>query len=305
MNRTSTTSLTPLWKRTVAFAAFCAGVTLASLPVLHALVEHSRKDETASHLILIPFVSVVLVYLRKEAIFASVRVHPKAGLAASLGVAFLLFATYRPLFDLRESLSLAVASVVVVWAAGFMAFFGRQACRAALFPLLFLAFMIPLPEPVLALAVAALKRGSTELVGILFSLTGTPFHREGFVFALPNFVIEVADACSGIRSSIALMLTSLLAGYLYLNTAWRRTALLLAVVPLVILKNGIRIVTLTLLALHVDRQFLVGRLHNDGGVVFFLVSVALLTLVLAFLRRSEVHRTATQSSPLRAAPRLG
>src|SRR5688500_549347 len=66
-------SVMATWKRTVAYAAFCAGVALAGLPVLRALVEHSSNDETASHLILIPFVSVVLVYLRKEAIFSSVR----------------------------------------------------------------------------------------------------------------------------------------------------------------------------------------------------------------------------------------
>ena len=290
--------------RTAVYAAFCAGVALASLPVLRALVEHSRNDETASHLILVPFVSVVLIYLRKEAIFSSVGFDAKAALVASLGVGGLLLATYRPMFDLRESLSLAVASVVMVLAAGFMAAFGRQAFLAALFPILFFAFMIPIPAPVLALAVDALKRGSTELVTILFRVTGTPFHREGFVFALPNLVIEVADACSGIRSSIALVLTSLLAGYMYLNTARRRTALLLAVIPLVILKNGVRIVALTLLAIHVDREFLVGRLHNDGGIIFFLVSLALLALVLAWLRRSEAARPVPLATA-HSAPRLG
>jgi exosortase len=290
--------------RTGVYAAFCAGVGLASLPVLRALVEHSRNDETASHLILIPFVSVVLVYLRKEAIFSSVRFDTKAGLVASLGVVGLVLATYRPMSDLRESLSLAVASVVMVLAAGFLAVFGRQAFLAALFPILFLAFMIPIPAPVLALAIDALKRGSTEMVAILFSVTATPFHREGFVFSLPNLVIEVADACSGIRSSIALVLTSLLAGYMYLHTAWRRTALLFAVIPLVIVKNGVRIVALTLLAIHVDREFLVGRLHNDGGIIFFLVSVGLLTLVLTLLRRSEAVGILPLTSA-RPSPRLG
>ena len=78
--------------------------------------------------------------------------------------------------------------------------------------------MIPIPEFVLDGAVLFLKNASAETVSALFTLAGTPHYREGFVFALPNVVIEVADACSGIRSSIGLLLASLLAGHLFLRT---------------------------------------------------------------------------------------
>jgi exosortase len=126
---------------------------------------------------------------------------------------------------------------------------------------------------------------------VLFRATATPFHRDGFVFDLPNLVIEVADACSGLRSSIALTLTSLLGGYTFLQSSIARSALLLAVLPVTIVKNAIRIVTLWLLAIHVDPTFVTGRLHHNRGVAFFLMALALLAPWLVFLRRLETSRS--------------
>jgi exosortase len=156
-----------------------------------------------------------------------------------------------------------------------------------LFPLGFLVFMIPIPAVVLEATTQVLKRGSTEVVAALFALTGTPNLRRGFVFSLPTVVIRVADECSGIRSSIALLLMALLMGHTSLTSGWSKTCLALATLPITILKNGIRIVTLTLLAVHVNPGFLTGRLHNQGGIVFFLIGVAALVPLAALLARLE------------------
>jgi len=100
-------------------------------------------------------------------------------------------------------------------------------------------------------------------------------------------VIEIADECSGIRSSIALVLTGLLAGHTFLREHWTKALLLIAVLPVTLLKNGIRIVTLTLLALHVDSGFLTGQLHHEGGIVFFVISLAMVAPLVPILRRAE------------------
>jgi exosortase/archaeosortase family protein len=110
------------------------------------------------------------------------------------------------------------------------------------------------------------------------------------VFQLPFIAIEVADACSGIRSSIGLLITSLLAGYMFLAKVHNRLLLLLAIVPITIFKNGVRIVTLSLLSIHVDPSYLSGQLHHEGGIVFFMISLALLTPILLLLMRSERRR---------------
>jgi exosortase/archaeosortase family protein len=84
----------------------------------------------------------------------------------------------------------------------------------------------------------------------------------------------------------------LLAGDAFLRSGWAKLVLVLAVLPVAILKNGIRIVTLSLLATHVDEEFLTGQLHHEGGVVFFVVSLAILAPVVAVLRRSELRPVA-------------
>jgi exosortase len=185
---------------------------------------------------------------------------------------------------------MGVSAFVVLAIGGFLLVYGPAAFRAALFPLLFLAFMIPIPGAVLDGTVWLLRTGSTHAVSGLFELTGTPYYREGFVFSLPSVVIEIAEECSGIRSSIALVLTALLAGDLYLDRGWKKAVLVMATLPLTILKNGIRIATLTLLSIHVDPSFLTGQLHHDGGIVFFLMTLALLAPVLAWLRPAPTPR---------------
>ena len=75
-------------------------------------------------------------------------------------------------------------------------------------------------------------------------------------FALPALAIEVAEECSGIRSSLALLITGLLAGHMLLRTPWTRTALMAAIVPIAIMKNAVRIVVLTLRSTYVDRGFI-------------------------------------------------
>jgi exosortase/archaeosortase family protein len=107
------------------------------------------------------------------------------------------------------------------------------------------------------------------------------------VFSLPGITIEVAEECSGIRSSLILLIMSLLAGHLYLRSAWTKTLLSAATLPLGIVKNGIRIVTLTLLSIYIDPSFLTGQLHQKGGIVFFLLALVILAPVLWLLQRLE------------------
>jgi len=112
--------------------------------------------------------------------------------------------------------------------------------------------------------------------------------REGIVFHLPNISISVAPQCSGIRSSLALVITSVLAGHMFLKKGWNKTLLVLAVIPITMLKNGIRIVTLSLFAVYVDKRVLTdSALHTDGGIVFFILALFLMAPILFVLRRSE------------------
>src|SRR5262249_6450316 len=128
-----------------------------------------------------------------------------------------------------------------------------------------------------------------EMTHVIFNLLGVPVYREGFFFALPGLAIEVAEECSGIRSSLALLITGCLAANMLLRTPWTRTALLAAIVPIAIVKNAVRIVVLSLLSIYVDMGFITGKLHQVGGIPLFFGTLLVVGGVVWVLQRLEAR----------------
>jgi len=275
--------------RAFALAGFSAGLLALNAGTLRALIELSFANPTASHLVIVPFVSAVLIWRERDAIFSSPvsDTVPALALAAAGGALMRVGYSLRTADRQGDALSASVAALVLLWFAGFMLAYGRKAFRAGLFPLLFMVLVIPIPPAALDAATQALKAGSAETVAMLFAATGTPFNRDGFTFSLPNVVIIIADECSGIRSSIGLLLTSLLMGHLFLRTAWKKALLAGVMFPLAIVKNAIRIVTLVLLSIHVNPDFLTGQLHSEGGIVFYVLTLVIAAPLFTVLQRSE------------------
>jgi exosortase/archaeosortase family protein len=116
-----------------------------------------------------------------------------------------------------------------------------------------------------------------------------PFLRAGQIFQLPNITLEVAQECSGIRSSLVLFITSILAANLFLNTTWRRLALVAIVIPLGILRNGFRILVIGLLCVHVGPQMIHSVIHRRGGPLFFVLSLVPLLLFLWLLHKGDTQ----------------
>jgi exosortase len=283
-------------KAHIAFGALVIVSTIVFWRTLGAWFAYSLNNQSGSHIVLIPLVSAFLIFRERQRIFSSVRPSVIAGIGVILtGVALFWTATRGPMsWQGNESLSAAALAILLIWVGGFLSSYGLAAARAAAFPLLFLLLMIPLPERFLNWTIELLQRGSTEVSYLLFNLVGVPALRQGFVISVPGISIEVAAECSGIRSSLALLITCLLAAHLYLRTPWKIVAFILLVLPLSVIKNGIRIVTLTLLSLYVDPRFLTGSLHRDGGVVFFLLALLLLFPVFVLFERSERRSVASQ-----------
>jgi exosortase len=276
-------------RRTLIFVVYTLALLLANAGVVEQLIDLSINNSTASHAVLVPFVSLALIVLRRNSIFASARPGWRSAIGCgAAGIAAMwLGVTLRNAGRDADALSASVLALVLLWVGGFVACYGRTAFRAALFPLSFLVFTIPVPAVALDAAVAFLKSGSADGVSGLLTLSGTPFHRDQFVFSLPGVAIEIADECSGIRSSIGLLLTSLLAGHMFLQTGWKKALFAAAMIPLAIVKNAIRIVTLVQLAVHVNPDFLSGQLHHEGGFVFYLLTLMIAAPLFIALQRSE------------------
>ena len=173
------------------------------------------------------------------------------------------------------------------WCGLFVVWYGPQAARMAVLPLCLLLFMVPAPERVLNAVIQFLQQGSAVLSYELFRLLGVPALREGTMISVPRLTIQVAPECSGIRSSISLLILTLAVGNLYLRCGWNKVLLVVALIPLVIVKNAIRIATLTLLAVYVDPRFLNGPLHRRGGIFLFLIALMMLILSVMVMRWLE------------------
>ena len=106
----------------------------------------------------------------------------------------------------------------------------------------------------------------------------------GLAFQLPNVTIEVAPECSGIRSSLVLFITSLVAGHLLLERPWQRALLTLLVIPLGILRNAVRIVTIGWLCTHHGPEMIHSAIHHRGGPFFFAISLVPLLAMLVIFR---------------------
>lgn len=257
---------------------------------LKELFSSSIRSDFYDHILVIPLLSAYLFFAKRREIFSSVAYGFKAGIPL-LMFGFLIFfwgKKIAPQLNQNDYSSIIACSTIFFFIGAFVSCYGVRAFRAALFPLLFLVFMIPVPTFIMDPFIYFLTLGSAEVTEWLFKLTGTTYLREGFVFHLSGVSIEVARECSGIRSTMALIVVVVLASYMFLQTNWKRLVLILALFPLTILKNGIRIVTITLLAVHVDQSFLTHSfLHKSGGVFFFIPSLALLGLLLYYLKKWE------------------
>jgi exosortase len=197
----------------------------------------------------------------------------------------------------QSGLTLSIFSAWVTFVGGFLLFFGGRAFKEALFPLSFLVFMIPLPEAVVDQIVPFLQNGSAEVTDLIFKSLGISYLREGLSFHLARVSVHIAPECSSIRSSLALLITGTVAAKLFLGRWWSRSALVLITIPLALVKNAIRIATLTLLAQYVDMRFLTGHwLHSSGGFVFFLITLALFGGGLLLLRWAEARVRARRGS---------
>ena len=282
-------ALTRNGRRHAGFVTFIVISSLAFYKTLIALVQYSLHEDSSSYIVLIPLIAFFLLYTERQSIFSSTRTSIGSGAGLAVGGLILYWVANRDFFpqDGNWPLSLETFSVVLVWMGGFVLCYGFVALRAGAFPLLFLLLMVPLPDVVLDRAIYALQEGSTEIAYLIFQAVGTPVLRHGFLLSVPGVTIEVAKECSSIRSSIALFITCLLAAHLYLRTGWKMLVLVLLSFPLSLIKNGIRIATLTLLSIYVDPGFLTGRLHHEGGFVFFLLAMLILWPVFSWLKNSE------------------
>jgi exosortase len=274
--------------RWMAFGLWALLSALLFAKPLYALVQLAVRDETSSHILLIPFLCAWLLYSERRQIEAGsdFSLWPALGfLLPSLAIAF--GAGQCVACSPKDRLSAYIFSLVLLLVAGFVLILGAARAKTSSFALAFLLFAVPIPDMILNKIIYWLQAGSAAVAEVFFDLSGAPVLREGFVFRLPKISIEVAQECSGIRSSLALLILALLVARFSFRPLWKKLVFVSAGLCMMLLKNGIRIASLTLLANYVNPNFIYGKLHHQGGVVFFLIGLAMLVPVYWWLRKGE------------------
>ena len=262
---------------------------------LYDLARFSIHGDLYSHIVLIPFITVYLIWLKRQklaqlpAVASPWAIIPLAAGAAVLGGYWLArYSGWKP--GTAEYLAMMTLSFLLFLLSGCVGLLGAKGLRAIAFPLAFLVFMVPFPHAVERWVESFLQHGSAEAAYGLFNLTGMPVFRNETGFQLPGFAMEIAPQCSGIHSSLVLFITSLLAGYLLLQFRWTKAVLLLLIVPLGILRNAFRICLLGHLCVRVNPDWINSDLHRRGGPLFFVASLVPFFLLLLVLRKLERRR---------------
>ncbi|MDB6077311.1 MAG: exosortase VPDSG-CTERM-specific [Akkermansiaceae bacterium] len=275
----------------VAVAVLVAGF---SVPLYH-LVQFALQSELYSHTILVPFISLYLVWMKRHSLPPRSRPDHRLAILPLVAGLALLAGRFTSTLDPEDALALTILAFVLLFAGVCMLFLGRQTLRAITFPLGFLVFMAPFPTSVTEWIGTKLQHTSASAAYLFFRLGGTTVFRDDTFFQLPGMKLMVAPECSGIHSTLALFITSLVAGYFFLNSGWKRALLALAVFPLAIFRNGFRVFVIGELCVHIGPEMIDSYIHRHGGPIFFVLSLLPLFLFLRFLMKSE-------SRPRRTAP---
>jgi len=252
------------------------------------LVLHAATSNLHSYILLVPVISLYLIYDRRDRLPRSYSSSPVlASFPFLVGLAALVSTMIFSTLSYNDHLTLVALSFVCLLTAGAFSFLGQEWMRAAAFPVFFLIFLIPMPDAMADSLETGSKLASTEAANLFFNLTGTPVLRDGTIFQLPNILIQVGQECSGIRSSVVLVLTSLVAANLFLKSTWRRALLIGFVIPLGIIRNGFRVWVIGTLCIYFGPQMIHGIVHRRGGPLFFTLALIPFFAVLWWLRRGD------------------
>jgi exosortase len=249
------------------------------LPVMLPLAKQLIADPNYRHGLLIPVISGYVLWSRRSELAEA------EGGGATLGFVIVAIAALllivgtaaSEFFTVRFSLPLMlIGYALVLRGAGFL--------RKALFPLLFLFMMIPLPYIIYYKISFPMQIMSAKLSAGVLELIRVPVIRRGNILILPNYELEVVAACSGLRSLMTMFTLALVFAAFSGLGATRRVILVFCAVPAAIFANTLRLVVTAAGAYSISPAFAEGTLHQIAGFIVFFTGFLLLAICLGLLR---------------------
>jgi exosortase len=247
--------------------------------VIIGLVNDWWVDSNYSHGFLVPLVSAYLIWKKKDRLKSLEKKRSYWGfliLLSGLGI-YIIGTAGSEYFSARFSL------VIVLF--GFLFYLnGKEWAKELLFPVAFLAFMVPIPYVIYYSIAFPMQLFSTKLSYYILHSIGLPSIRQGNIIYLPNYSLEVVEACSGLRSLVSLLALGTFFAYVTFKSNLKRFILFLSIFPIAIGANIFRILITAVGAYVVSPKLAEDFLHKLSGLIVFLISVFSLFILSRIIR---------------------
>jgi len=279
-------------KQYTPYKTVLSGILLLSLlvavfwPVIPALYHDWVTNNNNSHCVLVPFISMYLIWRNRQNIDFSEASVSYIGLIIMVASLTFYMIGYAGRIDILPRMAFVTAIIGTV-----LYNYGSKIFSVLAFPLFFLFFMIPVPVSIEGIISFSLQLWVTQISSAILSFLSITVLREGNILQFANCSLEVAEACSGIRSLTAFIMLGSLFAYM-LNGSWlRRSIMILLAIPLAFLVNILRVVGTGILASFFGAKVARGFLHEFSGIAVFLLGLFIFSIIYQFLDEENIPST--------------
>ena len=249
--------------------------------VVPKMVGDWYNDENYSHGFLVPFIAGYFLWQRWPDLKDRL-VKPDG-----LGMVIIVFGVIQLLaawlgteyFTMRTSLIVLLAGMTLFW-------FGREVLKGMALPIGYLIFMVPIPYTIYDILAFPLKLFVTKVSVAFLKIVGVVVIREGNIIMFPATTLEVADACSGIRSLVSLLAIAAAYSFLMKTSNVRRWIIIISAVPIAVATNSLRVIVTGILAQWWGAKAAEGFFHEFAGMAVFVLAMVMLAAFGELLRRT-------------------
>ncbi|UCC80225.1 MAG: exosortase/archaeosortase family protein [Candidatus Zixiibacteriota bacterium] len=256
-------------------------ITLINITVFKDLVSVWINNGNYSHgFFIIPIATYLFWRERKELVFPSRPAGMGIFLFALGSIGSIVGIAASELFTSRLSL------LFIIWGVS-LYYLGNRNFKKVWFPFAFLIFMVPIPAVVYYSATLPMQLFSSKITDAVLRVIGMPSVRQGNIIYLPQYTLEIVEACSGLRSLVSLLALSALYGYLTLAGVIRPLILFMAAIPIAIIINIFRLLLTAVMAYSISPEFADSFIHDVSGLIVFIVALILVVITGTILKWSR------------------
>lgn len=276
----------------------------AYAPILPELYHNCMNDPNNSHGILVPLISLYFAWIKRRELKNALRTvtsntgtpshalrskQPSASKHRTfrgMGLLITIFGLMLYIISFSGAIAVTARMSLVIVLIGLIIFnLGIDIFNILIFPLFLLFFMVPVPTSIVSLFSVPLQLFVTKVSTFIIQLLSIPAYREGNILYFVSTQLEVAEACSGIRSIMAYLMLGTMFAYLIKRDWTKRCILLVSTIPLAIFVNMVRVTGTGILAHFFGGQVALGFLHEFSGIAIFIFGFVLLFIEYRLLDR--------------------